>query len=42
MAAFDPPPFIWLQGVVGLGALLTATIVLTKQNRQTCGTARTS
>ncbi|MBC7787403.1 MAG: DUF1003 domain-containing protein [Methylophilaceae bacterium] len=33
MAAFDPPPFIWLQGIVGLGALLTATIVLTKQNR---------
>ncbi len=33
LAAFDPPPFIWLQGIVGLGALLTATIVLTKQNR---------
>jgi uncharacterized membrane protein len=33
MAAFDPPPFLWLQGIVGLGALLTATIVLTKQNR---------
>jgi uncharacterized membrane protein len=33
MADFDPPPFIWLQGIVGLGALLTATIVLTKQNR---------
>lgn len=33
MAFFDPPPFIWLQGIVGLGALLTATIVLTKQNR---------
>ena len=31
--AFDPPPFLWLQGIVGLGALLTATIVLTKQNR---------
>jgi len=30
---FDPPPFSWLQGIVGLGALLTATIVLTKQNR---------
>jgi uncharacterized membrane protein len=30
---FDPPPFTWLQGIVGLGALLTATVVLTKQNR---------
>lgn len=30
---FDPPPFFWLQGMVGLGALLTATAVLTKQNR---------
>ena len=33
MAEFDPPPFFWLQGIVGLGALLTATVVLTKQNR---------
>jgi uncharacterized membrane protein len=33
MAVFDPPPFFWLQGIVGLGALLTATVVLTKQNR---------
>lgn len=32
-AAFDPPPFFWLQGLVGLGALLTATVVLAKQNR---------
>lgn len=31
--AFDPPPFFWLQGLVGLGALLTATVVLAKQNR---------
>jgi uncharacterized membrane protein len=29
----DPPPFFWMQGVVGLGALLTATVVLVKQNR---------
>ncbi len=29
----DPPPFFWLQGVIGLAALLTSTIVLTKQNR---------
>jgi uncharacterized membrane protein len=33
VAAFDPPPFQWLQGIVGLGALLTATVVLIKQNR---------
>ncbi|MBI1752229.1 MAG: DUF1003 domain-containing protein [Acidobacteria bacterium] len=30
---FDPAPFIWLQGLIGLGALVTATIVLSKQNR---------
>jgi uncharacterized membrane protein len=30
---FDPAPYIWLQGIVGLGALLTATVVLIKQNR---------
>jgi uncharacterized membrane protein len=33
MAEFDPPPFFWLQGIVGLGALLTATVVLIRQNR---------
>ena len=33
IAEFDPPPFIWLQGIVGLSALLTATVVLGKQNR---------
>lgn len=33
MAEFDPAPYIWLQGIVGLGALLTATVVLIKQNR---------
>jgi uncharacterized membrane protein len=33
MSQFDPAPFSWLQGIVGLGALLTATIVLTRQNR---------
>jgi uncharacterized membrane protein len=33
MAEFDPPPFFLLQGIVGLGALLTATVVLTRQNR---------
>ncbi|MEJ0048490.1 MAG: DUF1003 domain-containing protein [Rhodospirillales bacterium] len=30
---FDPPPFFWLQGIIGLGALLTATVVLIKQER---------
>lgn len=30
---FDPPPFLWLQGLIGLAALLTTTIVLTRQNR---------
>ena len=30
---FDPPPFFWLQGIVGLGAMLIATAVLSKQNR---------
>jgi uncharacterized membrane protein len=33
IAGFDPAPFFWLQGIVGLGSLLTATVVLTKQNR---------
>lgn len=33
LAAFDPAPFFWLQGVVGLGALLIGTVVLSKQNR---------
>lgn len=33
LAEFDPAPFFWLQGGVDLGALLTATVVLTKQNR---------
>ncbi len=29
----DPAPFLWLQGLVGLGALLTTTVLLIKQNR---------
>ena len=33
MAEFDPAPYFWLQGIVGLGALLTATVVLSRQNR---------
>jgi uncharacterized membrane protein len=33
MAEFDPAPFNWLQGIISLSALLTATVVLSKQNR---------
>lgn len=33
MVSPDPPPYSWLQGMVSLGGLLTATVVLTKQNR---------
>lgn len=33
MSPFDPAPFHFLQGIIGLSALLTATIVLSKQNR---------
>jgi uncharacterized membrane protein len=33
VVAFDPAPFVWLQGMVGLSALLTTTVVLSKQNR---------
>lgn len=31
---FDPPPFAWLQGLISLTALLTTTVVLTVQRRQ--------
>jgi uncharacterized membrane protein len=34
LPAFDAPPFYWLQGLVGLSALLMTTAVLTTQNRQ--------
>lgn len=30
---FDSPPYIWLQGIVSLGALLATNVVLTTQNR---------
>ena len=33
MAAVDPAPFFWMQGVLGLASLLTTTVVLIKQNR---------
>ncbi len=32
-AEFDPAPYFWLQGMVALSSLLTATVVLGKQNR---------
>jgi uncharacterized membrane protein len=35
MRPFDPPPFVWLQGLVGLCALLMTTTILITQNRQT-------
>jgi len=31
---WDAPPFFWLQGLIGLSALLMTTIVLITQNRQ--------
>jgi uncharacterized membrane protein len=31
---FDPPPFVWLIGIINLGALLQATMILITQNRQ--------
>ncbi|HEY5001957.1 MAG TPA: DUF1003 domain-containing protein [Ktedonobacteraceae bacterium] len=34
MHPFDPPPFYWLEGLVGLSALLMTTVVLITQNRQ--------
>jgi uncharacterized membrane protein len=34
VAPFDPPPYFWLQGFVGLGALLTTTVVLITQTHQ--------
>ena len=35
---FDQPPFYWLQGIIGLSALLMTTIVLITQNRQSRST----
>jgi uncharacterized membrane protein len=32
--SLDPPPFVWLQGVLTLGALLQTTVILITQNRQ--------
>lgn len=33
VVAFDPPPFLWLQGLVGLISLLTMIVILIKQER---------
>ena len=38
--SFDQPPFIWLQGLLSLGALLQATMILITQNRQDEATER--
>jgi uncharacterized membrane protein len=38
--SFDPPPFIWLQGLLSLGALLQATMILITQNREDVMTER--
>jgi len=37
---FDPPPFMWLVGVLSLGAVLQATMILITQNRQDATTER--
>jgi len=40
LQSFDQPPFIWLQGLLSLGALLQATMILITQNRQDEATER--
>ena len=34
LSRWDDPPFSWLQGVIGLGALLMTSVILITQNRQ--------
>jgi uncharacterized membrane protein len=34
VGSFDPPPFVWLQGLVSLSALLMTSIILITQNRR--------
>ena len=34
LTRWDDPPFFWMQGVIGLGALLMTTVILITQNRQ--------
>ena len=31
---WDDPPFYWMQGAIGLGALLMTSVILITQNRQ--------
>ena len=33
LTAIDPAPFVWLQAMVSMGALLTSAVVLIRQNR---------
>jgi len=40
LSSFDPPPFIWLQGILSLGALLQAAMILITQNREDVMTER--
>jgi uncharacterized membrane protein len=40
LPSFDPPSFIWLQGIITLAALLQATMILITQNRQNMLSAR--
>lgn len=40
LPSFDQPPFTWLVGVLSLGALLQATVILITQNRQNMTTER--
>jgi uncharacterized membrane protein len=40
LQSFDAPPFIWLQGVLSLGALLQTTMILITQNREDVMTER--
>ena len=37
---WDDPPFFWMQGIIGLGALLMTTMILITQNRQGETTSR--
>lgn len=32
--SIDPPPFVWLQGAISMGALYVATLILSTQRRE--------
>ena len=34
LTRWDEPPFFWMQGVIGMGALLMTSVILITQNRQ--------